>query len=292
MSSSHPRLLVTGASGKLGHLVIEALLRTGPASRIVAGVRNPDDEASTALRALGVEVRQVEYDKPDALTDAVKGIERLLLISSNEFGKRVSQHRNVINAAKQAGVGLIAYTSVLHADTAPPALGDEHRRTEAALRASGVPFVVLRNGWYTENYVAAMPLALKHGAVLGSAGEGRISSAARADYAEAAATVLDADDIQGGRVYELAGDDAYTLTEFASEVSKVSGQSVSYRNLSEADYRAVLLQAGLPEDLAGFVAAADDAAADGALFENGHDLSRLIGRPTTPMPATVAAGEH
>lgn len=292
MSSSHPRLLVTGASGKLGHLVIEALLRTGPASRIVAGVRNPDDEASTALRALGVEVRQVEYDKPDALTDAVKGIERLLLISSNEFGKRVSQHRNVINAAKQAGVGLIAYTSVLHADTAPPALGDEHRRTEAALRASGVPFVVLRNGWYTENYVAAMPLALKHGAVLGSAGEGRISSAARADYAEAAATVLDADDIQGGRVYELAGDDAYTLTEFASEVSKVSGQSVSYRNLSEADYRAVLLQAGLPEDLAGFVAAADAAAADGALFENGHDLSRLIGRPTTPMPATVAAGEH
>ena len=292
MTDAHPQLLVTGASGKLGHRVIEALLRTGPAARIVAGLRKTDDEAAAALRARGVAVRVVDYDRPETLAPALEGVARLLLISSDALGKRVGQHWNVIDAAREAGVGLLAYTSILHADTAPPAIADEHRRTEAALQASGVPFVVLRNGWYTENYVAAMPLALQHGAVLGSAGEGRISSAARADYAEAAAAVLTAPEVESGRIYELAGDEAFTLSAFAAEVSKVSGQAVSYRNLSEADYRAVLLQARLPEDLAGFVAAADAAAADGALFDDGRDLSRLIGRPTTPMPATVAAGKH
>ena len=292
MTSAHPRIGITGASGRLGRLVVEALLRSVQASRIVAGLCNPDDDGAKALRALDVEVRQGDYERTDTLDRAFAGIERLLLISSNEFGKRVDQHRNVIEAAKRAGVRRIAYTSVLHADTSPPKLTDEHRRTELVLAASGVPFVILRNGWYTENYAASIPMALEHGALFGSAGQGRISSAARADYADAAAAVLTAAEVENGRIYELAGDDAYTLEEFAAEVAKVSGRPVVYRNLPEAEYEGVLLKAGLPKDLAAFVAASDSVVAEGALFEDGRDLSRLIGRPTKPMRETVAAGEH
>jgi len=199
-----PRLFVTGATGELGQLVIDALLRTVPADRIVAGVRNPDAPAAAALGARGVEVRTTDYTKPETLT--FEDIGKLLLISSNAIGARVAQHRNVIDAAARAGVGLIAYTSVLHAATSPLGLAEEHRQTEATLAAAGVPFVVLRNGWYTENYTAAVPAALAHGALLGSAGAGRISSAARADYAAAAAAVLTSDIDQNGKIYELAGD--------------------------------------------------------------------------------------
>jgi len=281
------RLFVTGATGQLGQLVIDALMQTVPADRIVAGVRNPGDPAAAALRARGVEVRTTDYAKPETL--AFGGIGRLLLISSNAIGERLTQHRNVIEAAAKAGVGLIAYTSVLQAATSPLGLAEEHRQTEALLVAAGVPFAVLRNGWYTENYTAAIPAALAHGAVLGSAGAGRISSAARADYAAAAATVLTSDTDQSGRIYELAGDTSYSLAQFAAEIARQSGQPVTYRDLSEADYKAALLGAGLPEPLAALLADSDAHAAGDALFDEGRQLSRMIGRATTPFAATIAA---
>lgn len=282
MTSSHPRLFVTGATGQLGRLVIQTLLKTVPADRIVAGVRDPD---APAAKALGVALQLTDYAKPETLDFA--GIDRLLLISSNAIGERVAQHSNVIAAAAKAGVGLVAYTSVLHAATSPLGLAEEHRQTEAALAAAGVPFVVLRNGWYTENYAAAVPAALAHGAVLGSAGDGRISSAARADYAEAAAAVLTAGDVTTG-IYELAGDASYDLTQFAAEIARQSGKPVVYKNLPEADYKAALLGFGLPEELAGLLADSDTGAAGGALFDDGHQLSRLIGHPTTPFATTIA----
>ena len=219
---------------------------------------------------------------------ALAGIGHGLLISSSDLGRRVAQHRNVIDAAKRAGVALLAYTSVLHADTSPLGLAGEHRDTEALLRASGLPFALLRNGWYTENHTASIPAALAHGALIGSAGEGRIASAARADYAVAAAAVLTATQEVAGRVFELAGDEAYSLPELAAEVARQSGQPLGYADLPEADHKAALIGAGLPEALASLIADSDVGASKGALFDDGRQLSALIGRPTTPMAATVA----
>src|SRR5882757_1727829 len=258
MSNSQPRILVTGASGQLGRLVIDKLLETTPATQIAAIVRN--GKAAANLSAREVVVRVAEYSKPETLDAALAGIDRLLLISSSEIGQRVTQHRNVIAAAKRAGVKLVAYTSVLRADASPLGLAEEHRQTEAALRASGIPSVLLRNGWYTENYAASIPAALAHGALLGSAGEGRIASASRADYAAAAATVLTASENQAGRVYELAGDTVYTLSQFAAEVTRQSGKAVVYKNLPEADFKAALTGAGLPEGLAALLADSDTGA--------------------------------
>jgi NAD(P)H dehydrogenase (quinone) len=287
MSNSQPRILVTGASGQLGRLVIDKLLETTPATQIAAIVRN--GKAAANLSAREVVVRVAEYSKPETLDAALAGIDRLLLISSSEIGQRVTQHRNVIAAAKRAGVKLVAYTSVLRADASPLGLAEEHRQTEAALRASGIPSVLLRNGWYTENYAASIPAALAHGALLGSAGEGRIASASRADYAAAAAAVLTASENQAGRVYELAGDTVYTLSQFAAEVARQSGKAVVYKNLPEADFKAALTGAGLPEGLAALLADSDTGASKGALFDDGHQLSKLIGRPTTPWATTVSA---
>ncbi|MBA9069100.1 NAD(P)H dehydrogenase (quinone) [Methylobacterium sp. RAS18] len=287
MSTPEPRPFVTGATGQLGRLVIEALLKRVPADTIVAGVRSLESAAAEELRARGVTLRVADYARPETLAEAFRGIDRLLLISSSEIGRRVAQHQNVIQAARQSGVNLIAYTSLLHADTSPLALADEHRRTEDALKASGLSFAVLRNGWYTENYAASIAPALAHGVLLGSAGEGRIASAARADFAEAAAVVLTTDG-HDGRVYELAGDDAYTLDEFAAAVSVLSGQTVVYRNLTEAAFKAALVAAGLPEDFAALLADSDMAAAKGGLNDTNRQLSRLIGRPTTPYRTTIA----
>ena len=285
-TSTQPRLLVTGASGQLGRLVVEQLLLAAPAGTVAAMVRSP--EAGEPLAARGVAVRVADYDHPETLDAALAGIERVLLISSSAVGARVAQHRNVIEAAKRAGVGLLAYTSLLHADASPLGLAGEHRETEALLRASGVPFVLLRNGWYTENYMASVPAALAHHALLGSAGQGRIASAARVDYAAAAAAVLTSDENVSGRVLELAGDDAYTLTELAAEVARQSGEDVAYKDLSQADYEAALLGAGLPGFLAALLADSDAGAARGALFDEGRQLSRLIGRATTPLASSVA----
>ncbi|WP_131114507.1 NAD(P)H-binding protein [Lichenihabitans psoromatis] len=287
MSNASLRLLVTGASGQLGRLVIDDLLATGPSINVEAIVR--DAGAVAALTARGVAAKIADYSKPETLDAAFAGVDRLLLISSNALGERVEQHRNVIAAAKRAGVTLLAYTSVLHADTSALALAEEHRQTEALLRQSGVPFVILRNGWYTENYTASIPAALAHGVMLGSAGHGRIASASRADYAAAAAAVLTATVPQDGRIYELAGDDAYTLAQFAEEVAHVSGQAVVYRDVPEAEYKGILVGAGLPDPIASLLSDSDAAAANDALFDDGRQLSALIGRPTTPWSETIAA---
>lgn len=279
-------IAVTGASGQLGRLVMEGLLARVPAENIVVAVRNPSKVADLAAR--GVTVRVADYAKPETLDAAFAGVDRLLLISSSEVGGRVPQHRNVIEAAKRAGVGLVIYTSILHADTTPLGLGAEHRETEALLRASGLPHVLLRNGWYTENYLASLPAALQHGAFAGSAGDGRIASAARADYAAAAVAVLTGEG-HAGKVYELAGDTAYTLAELAAEVSRRTGRQIGYTNLPQAEYRAMLVNVGLPEPIADLLADSDAGAARGGLFDDGHQLSALIGRPTTPLAVMVEA---
>lgn len=277
--------VVTGATGQLGRLVIEQLLERVPASQIIAAVRSPEKAAD--LAALGVQVRQADYSQPATLDSAFAGAEKILLISSSEIGQRAAQHKAVIDAAKQAQVKLLAYTSVLHADTSALGLAEEHRQTESALQQSGVPFVVLRNGWYTENYTAGIPAALQHGAVFGSASDGRISSAAREDFAAAAIAVLTATDDQAGRIYELAGDESYSLSEFAAEISRQAGKQIPYTDLPQADFQAALIQAGLPDFVADLLADSDAAAARGALFDDGKQLSRLIGRPTTAWQDTV-----
>jgi NAD(P)H dehydrogenase (quinone) len=281
----HIMIVITGANGQLGQLVISELLKTVPAAGIVAAVRDPAKAASIA--ALGVQVRKADYNDTLSLDNAFKGAQKVLLISSSEIGQRVQQHKNVIDAASRAGVGLLAYTSLLHADSSPLALAAEHRVTEEAVRASGLNYTLLRNGWYFENYTASLGAAVAHGAVQGSAGQGRISGASRADYAAAAAAVLAGAEPEA--VYELAGDHGFTLTELAEEVSRASGKAVVYKDMPEQDYKAALLDAGLPEWLAALLSDSDAAASKGALEDNSHTLSRLIGRPTTPLAAAVSA---
>lgn len=278
-------IAITGTSGQLGRLAIDTLLKTVPAANLVALVRSPEKVADLAAR--GVIVRQGDYGQaPEALASALQGVEKLLLISSSEVGQRATQHRNVIQAAKQAGVKLIAYTSLLHADTSPLALATEHVETEQLLANSGIPYVLLRNGWYTENYLASVPAALAHNVFIGSAGEGKIAAAPRKDYAEAAARVITLEH-QAGKVYELAGDTAWTLTELAAEVSKQSGKTVHYQNLSEADFTAALEGAGLPAAFAALLADSDVGASKGGLFDDSHQLSTLLGHPTTPLSTSV-----
>jgi NAD(P)H dehydrogenase (quinone) len=275
-------IAITGATGQLGRIVIEKLQKHAGGEPLIGLVRDPAKAAD-----LGVEVRTADYSQPETLAPALAGVRKLLLISSSEVGQRATQHRNVIVAAKQAGVKHLVYTSLLHADTSSLSLADEHRATEAELHASGIPFTILRNGWYTENYTGSIGGALAGGAFLGSAREGRIASASRADFAEAAVAVLTSAGHEG-RVYELAGDDAYTLADLAAEVSQQTGKNIPYQNLPVADYAAALASFGLPAGLAHSIASWDESAAAGALFDDGHQLSTLIGRPTTPLAAAVA----
>jgi len=277
---------VTGATGQLGRLVIDALLKKVPAGDIVAAVRTPAKAADLAARGVGV--RQADYSQPETLAAAFAGVDKLLLISGSEVGQREAQHKAVIEAARTAGVGFIAYTSLLHADSSPLGLGVEHRATEALLRASGVPFALLRNGWYSENYAASIAPALAHHAFIGAAGEGRIASAARQDYADAAAEVLVRVN-QAGKVYELAGDDSYTLAQFAAEIAAQSGEKVEYVNLSQQEFAAALKSAGLPDGLAEMLADSDAGAEKDALFDDSHQLSQLIGRPTTSYQTVIRA---
>lgn len=280
-------IVVTGATGHLGRLVLEDLLARGaPAGGIVAAVRTPAKAAD--LAALGVQIREADYDRPETLSAALAGADRLLLISGSEVGQRVPQHRNVVEAAVAAGVGLIGYTSVLNADTTGIGLAAEHRATERLIRESGLPFVLLRNGWYIENYTSNLAPALQHGAILGSAGDGRISAATRADYAAAAAAVIRGEGHEG-RVYELGGAPAFTMAELAAEVSAQSGQEIAYRDLPAEEYQAALVAAGLPEPVAAMLVDWDLGVARGDLFTASDDLSRLIGRPTTSLATAVAA---
>jgi NAD(P)H dehydrogenase (quinone) len=280
-------IVVTGATGQLGRLVIADLLRLAPTAHVIGLVRNP--AAAKDLADRGVELRTADYTQPATLATALAGAGKVLLISSSAIGQRARQHRNVVDAAKTAGVKLLAYTSILRADASPMALAVEHRETEAMIRDSGIPHVFLRNGWYTENYTGNVAAAVQHGAVLGAARDGHISSAARADYAAAAAAVLASRESQAGKVYELAGDDAFTLADYAAEIARQSAKAVVYKDLPEADYKAALLTIGLPEAFAQLIAESDAKAAKGSLFDDSRQLSRLIGRPTTTMTQSVAA---
>lgn len=274
---------ITGATGQLGRIVVDKLKQKVPAADIAALVRSPEKAAD-----LGVSARAADYADPAALDAALAGVQTLLLISSSEVGQRVAQHRNVIDAARRAGVSRIVYTSLLHADRSPLSLADEHIATENLLKESGIACTVLRNGWYTENYAGLFGGAVAHGVLVGSAGDGRISSAAREDYAEAAVAVLTGA-ANEGKTYELAGDTAWTMAELAALLSRHAGREIPYNNLPQSEYAGVLKTPGLPDFLAEAIASWDVGASQGALFDDGRALSALIGRPTTPLAATVAA---
>ena len=273
---------VTGATGQLGRLVVAKLKQKVAADTIVALVRNPEKAAD-----LGVEARAFDYTQPETLGASLKDIDKLLLISGNEIGQRLPQHKAVIEAAKQAGVKQITYTSILHADSSPLGLAGEHLATEVAIKESGLTYTILRNGWYTENYTGSAKGAVGAGAFIGNAGDGKIASAARVDYAEAAAVVL-AGEGHENKTYELAGDEAYTLTELAAEISRQTGKIVPYNNLTEAEYAGILKSFGLPVGLAKMLADSDTGASKGGLFDDSRALSKLIGRPTTPLAKVLA----
>ena len=274
-------IAITGATGHLGQLVIEKLKQKVDASEIVALVRTPAKAAG-----LGVATREADYTRQDTLDVALKGVDTLLLISGNEIGQRAVQHENVIRAAVKNGVKRIVYTSLLHADKSPLNLAPEHVQTEQALKNSGLDYTILRNGWYSENYTGSIAPALGLGAFYGSAGEGKISSAPREDYAEAAVVALTGQGHEG-KTYELAGDEYYTLTDLAAEITAQSGKDIPYRNIPEADYAAALKNAGLPDGFAEAIASWDTGASQNALFDDSHVLSKLIGRKTTPIAVSV-----
>jgi NAD(P)H dehydrogenase (quinone) len=280
-------VVVIGATGQLGRLVVESLLQRGvEPSQIVATGRNTARLADLAER--GVQVQSVDLNDGPALAAALEGAEKVLLVSTNEVGSRLANHQSAIDAAKVAGVSLLAYTSIPKAETTAMSLAEEHRETERYLRDSGVPFVFLRNSWYLENYTAQLATYREHHAVLGSAGDGRVSAAARADYAEAAAAVLTSDG-HAGAVYELGGDQAFTLTELASALSDAFGEEIVYTDLPEEKYAEVLAGVGLPAAMAQVLANADTGLARGDLFVDSGDLSRLIGHPTTSLTDAIAA---
>ncbi len=279
------KIAITGATGQLGRLAITALKRRVPADRIIALARTPAKAAD-----LGVEAREADYQRPATLGPALEGVELLVLVSSNDFNDRAGQHANVIHAAKAAGIGRLVYTSILKGDRSPMLLAVDHIKTEAAIRQAGLLSTILRNGWYTENYTGSLGGAIEAGAMIGSAAQGKLSTAARADYAEAIAVVAGAAGHgHAGQIYELAGDEAYRMADMAAEVARITGKAIAYNSLPQDDYARILQSFGLPEGFAKVLADADACAADGALFDDSHTLSRLIGRPTTPMAATVAA---
>jgi NAD(P)H dehydrogenase (quinone) len=277
------KIAVTGATGQLGQLVVEQLKKRIANEEIVALARKLEKASG-----LGVEVREFDYTKPEIMEASLKGIDYLLLISGSEFGQRAAQHTNVINAAKKAGVKWIVYTSLLRADTTGINIAGEHLASEKALKESGITYTILRNGWYSGNYTMSIPGALKGGAFLGSAKDGKISSAPRADYAEAAAIVL-TDESYKGKTFELAGDSSYTLSDLAAEVSKQSGESIPYKDIPEQEYANILKNIGLPEGMANAFASWDVNASKGDLFDDSKTLSKILGRPTTPISESIKA---
>lgn len=269
-------IVVTGATGHLGRLVIEDLKKRVPAAEIVAAARTPEKAAD-----LGVEVREADYDRPETLKSALQGATKVLLISGTDFGNRARQHAAVVDAAKDAGAALV-YTSAPKADTTEASLAAEHKATEAYIKASGVTYTILRNNWYNENYEQSISAAVQLGAVYGSAGDGRIASASRRDYAAGAAAVL-AGEGHEGKVYELTGDTAWTLAELAAEISKTAGKEIAYHDLPQADYAGVLAGAGVPAVLAEILADVDAKISTGWLADTTGTLGELIGRPTQPI---------
>jgi NAD(P)H dehydrogenase (quinone) len=278
-------ILVTAATGHLGRLAVEGLLQKVPAPRLAVGVRSLEKASDFAAR--GVQVRRADYGQPETLEAAFAGVEKLLFISSNDAGQRMEQHRAVVKAAKKAGVRLLVYTSILHAETSGLLLAKEHLATEELIRGSGIPFVFLRNGWYTENYTGNLGPALQHGALLGSSGEGRIALAPRADYAAAAVEVLTRAGHEN-KAYELGGDHPVTLSELASEVARQTGKPLVYKDLPPEQYRTILVQAGVPAPFVGLLVDASVGISRGELDDTSGTLARLIGRPTTPLADAVA----
>jgi NAD(P)H dehydrogenase (quinone) len=279
-------LAVTGATGQLGRHVLESLLERGtPAENIVAIGRDVDKISDFADR--GVVVRSADYSKPDTVAAALTGVDRLLLISASTVGQRIRQHANVMAAAKDAGVGFVAYTSAPKADTTELAIAPEHKATEAMIRESGIPYAFLRNNWYTENYFQVLEQAQYTGLIIASLGDGKVASASRRDYAEAAAVVL-AGEGHEGKVYELAGDVAWGYDELAAAVGEIIGREVTYRRVSPKEHRKILTKAGVPMAQAAFVVTLDGNTRNGALAHTSGELGDLIGRPTTPMRETLA----
>jgi NAD(P)H dehydrogenase (quinone) len=279
-------ITVTAATGRYGRLVVGELLKRGvPAAGIVAAVRDPQKAGGLAKQ--GVQVREADYDRPETLVPALTGASKLLLIPSAVFGQRYPQMQHAVNAAAAAGVGRIAYVSFVNTGTSTLRLGEEHKQAETAIRASGLPFVLLRNGAYTEMYTETLGPALEHGAILGSAGDGKVSGATRADLAEAAAAVL-AGDGRAGRVYELGGT-AFTMADLAAEVSRQTGKHIVYQDMPVDDYAKALTATGIPESFAGLLADTSLAIAHGDWYTDSTDLQQLIGRPSTPLTEVVAA---
>lgn len=280
-------ILITGATGKLGQHVVEQLLAKVPAKDIAIAVRDPKKAAAFASR--GIDVRKADYDAPESWDKALAGVDRVLLISGNEMGKRERQHKVVVDAAKRARVKLLAYTSILHADTSKLFLAKEHLATEAHIQASGLPYALLRNGWYHENYSENLAAALQHGVLAGAAGEGRFHAAARADYAAAAVAVLLAP-VKGNAIHELAGDSGFTLTQLAATVSRLAGKPVAYKDMPEKAYQEFLQGVGVPEPMAHMLADSDAQAAKGDLADTSGALHRLIGRAPGTLEAAIEAG--
>lgn len=272
---------ITGATGHLGRLVVEKLKSKIPSEDIVALVRSVDKAGD-----MGISARAFGYEKPETLADELTGIDTLFFISANRLNDRVSLHKNVVNAVKNSKIKWIVYTSLLHADTTSLGLGEDHRQTEQLIKETGIPFTFLRNGWYTENYAGSIDGAINGGAFIGCAGNGKVSGAAREDYADAAVAVLTGTGHES-KTYELAGDGYFTLADFAKEISNSAGKNIPYMNLDEKDYAEALMKMGLPKDVANAIAGWDTGAAKNDLFDDSHTLSRLTGKPTRPFGVTV-----
>jgi NAD(P)H dehydrogenase (quinone) len=278
-------ILVTGATGALGSRIVLSLLQKAPQATIIAGVRTP--EKAAALVAKGAQVRLLDYDKPETIEAAMEGVTRVVLVSGNDVGRRVPQHKAVIDAAKRAGVKLLGYTSILRATESPLLLAQEHRGTEVALATSGLPHILLRHGWYTENSTSSAPLAVKFGVVQSCAGEGRFSTATRQDYAEGDAALILKDGHAPGQRYELAGSTSFSRGEYAALLSRLSGSPVRYQVMSQPDYAAALVAVGLPEPIARIISDSDAGAANGWLQDDSRTLEKVLGRPTMPLEEVV-----
>ncbi len=282
-------IAITGAAGQLGRLVIDDLLSAGiPGTDLIAIVRDPDK--ASALTDAGVQVRVADYNDRGSVQAALADVDKMLMISSPQIGSRVPQHRNIIDAATTAGVSYVAYTSVLHADISHIGLAAEHYATENAIASSGLDFTFLRNGWYWENFTAnvrgiGLVPTLQTGILLGAGGDGRLAGAARADYAQAAATVL-MTPRHIGKFYELGGE-RLSYAELAAVVSETTGTPVVYKNLTEEQYTSALVNAGLTDAAAKTLASYDAGIARGELDTQTGDLQTLIGRPLTSVAEII-----
>ena len=280
------KIAITGATGQLGNLVIEQLLQLTAAQNIVALVRNVDK--AKHFKTQGIELREFDYDRPETLVPALSGIDKLLLISANEIGRRTPQHQAVIDAAKVAGVPYLAYTSLLRADTSPLGLAQEHRETEKLIQDSGITYTFLRNNWYSENYLAGVAHTIEIGTLFGAAQDGRISSASRIDYAEAAAKVLTSTGHEN-KTYELAGSESFSLSDLATFIGQAVNKDIIYQNLSAEEYTQGLTQAGLPAGLVDVIVDADIQTIQGAMYSDSKDLEQLIGHKTTSIQDAIKA---